>query len=177
MSARLASLACAAALASLACGGEEAAPSEPSAAASGPVGDAQPAPQARGESETAADEPGPAAIREKVLRTTEAENDRVSELLEIEPEGDGLDTLIAAAADDPDPAVREAAVIALGDSDDPRALDALIAASEDRDRRVVLAAIDQLGWADDRLAEDALRRLTRSPDAEIAAAATEELDE
>ena len=176
MSARRASLACAAALAWLACGGEESAPSEQGAPARAPSSEAPSLPQASADAETA-DDSEPVASREKALRTSDAVDDHVSELLDIEPEGDGLDALIAAAADDPDPAAREAAVIALGDSADPRALDALIAASEDADPRVVLAAIDQLGWSDDRLAEDALRRLTRSPDPQIAEAATEELDE
>jgi hypothetical protein len=164
MSARRSSLAFAAALAWLACGREQAAPSaEP------------PAPQASAEAETD-DDSQPAALREKELRTGGEGDERIGELLDTDPEGDGLDVLIAATRD-PDPTAREAAVIALGDSADPRALEALIAATEDADRRVVLAAIDQLGWSEDRLAEDALRRLASSADPEIAAAATEELDE
>jgi HEAT repeat protein len=102
---------------------------------------------------------------------------RVGEIYDTDLEGAGLDQLIRDAREDPDPNVREAAVIALGDSDDDRALDALIAATEDRDTRVVLAAIEQLSWFDDRLAQDAIRRLVDSPNREIAEAAREELDE
>jgi HEAT repeat protein len=101
--------------------------------------------------------------------------DRADEVLDTEPTGAGLDALIRSMKEDPDPSVRESAVVALGDSEEPRALDALIAATEDRDKRVVLAAIDQLSWFDDKVARDALERLTRSGDSEIADAATDAL--
>lgn len=73
--------------------------------------------------------------------------------------------------------MREAAVVALGDSEEPRAVDALVAATEDSDKRVVLAAIDQLSWFDERPARDALERLAESSDTEIAEAAEEALME
>jgi hypothetical protein len=104
-------------------------------------------------------------------------DDRVGEILDTDPIGAGLESLIRSARYDADPTVREAAVVALGDSEDDRALDTLIAATEDADSRVVLAAIDQLSWYDDRLAQDAIRRLVDSPNPEIAEAAREELDE
>lgn len=104
-------------------------------------------------------------------------DDRIGEILDIEPTGDGLDELIRVASESSDPHAREAAVVALGDTDDPRALDALIAATEDVDPNVVLAALDQLRWSDDRLAEDAILRLVDSPNPGIAAAAREGLGE
>jgi len=103
--------------------------------------------------------------------------DPAERILDLEAEGDGLDTLMRAAADSADPAVRETAVVALGDSDDPRALDALIAASFDPEPAVVLAALEQLRWSDDRLARDAIRRLRDSSDPAIARAAGEAIDE
>jgi len=178
VTARIASLAFAAALASFACGSDE---------GDATSDEASPANAAR--EETAAPfvptaQPGASPPEADALLSgvdtrapTSAREDRIGDLLDTEPEGEGLAVLIRAAADDPDPAVREAAVIALGDSVDPRALDALIGASEDRDRAVVLAVIDQLGWSEDRLAEDALRRLADSSDPEIAEAASEELED
>jgi hypothetical protein len=104
---------------------------------------------------------------------------RIGAVLDADPSGEGLDFLKRTAREDPDAAVREAAVIALGDSEDTGAIDALVAAAEDVDPRVVRAAIDELSWwsDDDRQARAALGRLTRHPDAEIAAAAEEALGE
>jgi HEAT repeat protein len=98
---------------------------------------------------------------------------RVDAVLSHELDGDGVDALVRAVHEDGDARGREAAVVLLGASDDPRALDALIAATEDAEPRVVIAAIAQLRWSDDRLAEDAIRRLADSPEPEIAAAARE----
>lgn len=120
---------------------------------------------------TSVPESGPGAAPEPEA------NDRIGEILDIEPTGDGLDELIRVASESSDPHARETAVVALGDADDPRALDALIAATEDADPNVVLAALDQLRWSDDRLAEDAILRLVDSPNPGIAAAAREGLGE
>lgn len=102
-------------------------------------------------------------------------DERLRAILDADPEGAGLDMLIRAASVDEDPSAREAAIIALGDSDDPRALDALIAATDDREPGVVIAAIEQLRWFDDRLAENAIRRRIDAPDPEVARAAREAL--
>jgi len=180
MSARaVRALLCAALLGALACGGDddaaESAAARPAAepeslASEAPPGAGAPAEGGIERAEVATElAPAPAP--------SSGSQERVGEVLDLDPEGEGLDALIRAAGSDPDPSVREAAVIALGDSDEARALDALIAATEDRDSRVVLAAIDQLGWYDDRLAEDAIRRLVDSPNAGIAEAAREELGE
>jgi hypothetical protein len=164
------------ALGALACGGGdeptgEAATRPPPAAASARV---EPADGAQDDSGAwPADEAAPQAE----IRETFVPDDRVGEILDTEPEGAGLDALIRTAREDADPVARETAVIALGDSEDARALDALIAATEDPEPRVVLAAIDQLSWFDDRRAEDAIRRLVDSPNAEIAQAAREEVEE
>jgi HEAT repeat protein len=180
MSARvLRVLVCAALLGALACGGEDKAAKRAAAEpASEPESLASGAPPAAGA--LAEGGAGRAEVTTEPARaaapSSESE-ERIGQVLDTDPEGAGLDTLIRSAREDADASVREAAVIALGDSEDPRALDALIAATEDADSRVVLAAIDQLGWYDDRVAEDAIRRLVDSPDAEIAQAAREELAE
>jgi hypothetical protein len=165
------------ALAALACGGDEDAASEsaPAARSEGASADAAARTSAAPTGDFAP-RPDPRASEDEVLETFEPE-DRVGEILDTEPEGEGLETLIRTAREDADPVARETAVIALGDSEDVRALDALIAATEDADPRVVLAAIDQLSWFDDRRAEDAIRRLVDSENAEIAEAAREEVEE
>jgi hypothetical protein len=169
-------LACAALLGALACGGDD-------EAAKG----AAPRPASEAESPASGAPPGSGALAEGGAGRAEVamesppasreSEERIRKVLDTQPEGAGLDALVRASREDADASVREAAVIAIGDSEDPRALDALIAATEDADPRVVLAAIDQLGWYDDRVAEDAIRRLVASPNAEIADAAREELDE
>lgn len=117
----------------------------------------------------------PAGAEDAAPRERSEAEERIATVLDTDPEGAGLDALMRTAREDADASVREAAVIALGDSEDDRAIDALIAASEDHDARVVLAAIDQLSWSDDRQAQAALQRLARSANAEIAAAAEEAL--
>lgn len=174
MSARvelLRALACVGALAVFACGDDEEAAPEPSSAdASASRATEAASPGATSVPDAYATVADPQPARE----LTESER-RVNEILDVDAEGAGLDVLMRYAREDADPAVREAAVIALGDSDEARAIDALIAATEDADKRVVLAAIDQLSWFDERPARDALERLTDSSDAEIAEAAEEAL--
>jgi HEAT repeat protein len=173
--ARIARLAGAAALAAVECGGGEeraSAPTEPNgpaSAASEPADgpDASPYEALPLPSEVPAAEPA----------QDFEPSDRAAEVLDIDPEGEGLDELIRIAREDADPSAREAAIVAIGESEASRALDALVAATEDSEPRVVLAAIDQLSWFDDRRAEDAIRRLVDSPNAEIAEAAREELSE
>ncbi len=99
------------------------------------------------------------------------------DVLDLSADEGDLAELIRVSHEDPSPAVREAAVVALGDSDESRAVDALIAASQDSERSVVLAAIEQLSWSEDRQARAALERLAGSPDGEIAAAAREALED
>ena len=176
MSARaklLRTLACAAALAAFACGDdEEAAPEAGSAERT----EARPTAPASPGASGVPDAYAPVAAAQPPRELTESEQ-RVNEVLDMDTEGAGLDELMRRAREDADPAVREAAVIALGDSEEPRAVDALVAATEDADKRVVLAAIDQLSWFDERPARDALERLAESNDAEIAEAAEEALME
>jgi len=171
-------LAGAALLGALACGGEDkpakGAAAEPASEAESLPSGAPPAAGALAEGGNGRAEVATASA--PAASASESER-RIGEVLDTNPEGAGLDKLIRSAREDADPSVREAAVIAIGDSEDPRALDALIAATEDADSRVVLAAIDQLGWYDDRVAEDAIRRLVDSPNVEIAKAARDELEE
>lgn len=149
-----------------------AAPQHESAAqAAPPAGDPPARAAARAEPRLASD-PAPRDDAEPAQPDAQT---RIGEVLDADPHGAGLDFLMLAAREDPDASVREAAVIALGDSDESRALDALIAASEDADSRVVRAALDALAWSDDRQARAALERLARHPDPGIAAAAEDAL--
>ncbi len=97
--------------------------------------------------------------------------ERVARVMAMRPEGDDLFTLVDLVRDDPDPAVREAAVVALANAEDGRAIDALIAASRDPERRVALAAIELLSWTEDRSARAAIEAAARSGDAAVARAA------
>ncbi len=97
--------------------------------------------------------------------------ERIAQVMAMSPEGDALVTLTQLARESADPAIREAAVVALANSEDGRAIDALIAAATDPEPRVALAAIELLSWSEDRQARAALEALTGSEDAAIAQAA------
>lgn len=129
------------------------------------------APPASVEPAAAGDEPAAAAHPAPEEASSAEVESRLDAILDADPEGDGLDLLVQAATEDASPSHRAAAIAALGDSSDPRALDALIAATEDADPSVALAALEELRWSDDRLAQDAILRLVDSPDPAVAAAA------
>jgi hypothetical protein len=156
-------------------------PTVPTAPASPPLLPAPPATPPAPAPDTAAPHPlaavatGSTASADGPLDAGEAE--RVQAVLDLSADDGDLGALIRAAHEDPSPAVREAAVVALGDSDESRAVDALIAATEDPERSVVLAAIEQLAWSEDHQARETLERLSRSGDTEIAASAKDALEE
>lgn len=97
--------------------------------------------------------------------------ERIAQVMAMRPAGEDLATLVEIARNDPDPALREAAVVALANAEDGRAIDALIAASRDPERRVALAAIELLSWTEDRSARAAIEAAARSDDPEVAGAA------
>ncbi len=101
--------------------------------------------------------------------------ERMTQVMAMQPDGPQLDQIVAILRDDPNAAVREAAVVALANSEDGRAIDALIAATEDTETRVALAAIELLSWSDDRQAHAKLEALTRSDDEALARAASDAL--
>ena len=95
---------------------------------------------------------------------------------EIDPEGPGLGALLDIVYEDPDPAVRTAAVSQLEDSDTHAAVEGLIAALNDDDRGVVLEAIDALEFAGDETVIPRLEPFLESPDAEVREAAAEAIE-
>jgi HEAT repeat protein len=118
----------------------------------------------------------PPAASDSFWHLDAAQEVRVLRAFDVAQSGD-LAELIRLALEDPSPAVREAAVVGLGDNGEGRAIDALIAASEDAERRVALAAIAQLALVDDRQAREALARRAGSQDPAIASAARDALQQ
>ena len=112
-----------------------------------------------------------ASARDRDRETAE----RLGAVLAIDPVGQGLADLTHLVQRDPDPRVREAAAVALAYTDDPRAVDALIAATQDADTRVVLSAVATLAFSEDRRARATLEALAGSRDRGIAAAAERSL--
>jgi HEAT repeat protein len=98
---------------------------------------------------------------------------RVEAIDQIEPEGEGLGTLIERLQNDPHPKVRAAAARQIEDSDTLLSVDALIRALSDPDREVVLQAIDALEFSDDESVANDIALLKSHPDPEIREAAAE----
>jgi hypothetical protein len=101
--------------------------------------------------------------------------ERIAQVMAMQPAGPQLDQIVAILRDDPNAAVREAAVVTLANSEDGRAIDALIAATEDPEPRVALAAIELLSWSEDRQAHARLEALARADDEALARAAGDAL--
>ena len=94
---------------------------------------------------------------------------RADAVLDIEPEGVGLRTLVDTLSD-PDKDVRLAVVSQLEDAESPDAVAGLVRALQDGDSDVVLEAIDALEFVGD------LRRLLDSKNPEIKEAAQDAID-
>jgi len=105
------------------------------------------------------------------LRSSDAE-ERADAVLDIEPEGVGLRTLVDTLRD-PDPEVRMAVISQLEDSDSPEAVGGLVSALQDADPEVVLEAIDALEFVGDENVVADLRRLESHPNQEVREAAAE----
>jgi len=102
--------------------------------------------------------------------------ERSDAVLDIEPEGPGLQYLLEVVTDDPDPEVRMAAVSQLGDSESPEAIDGLVTALNDSDSEVVLEAIDGLEYSADHNVIGSLEKLLPHPDPEVQEAAADAID-
>ncbi len=111
------------------------------------------------------------AAGERAVTDSSATFARIGQVMAMNPEGDELVRLTQLVREDPNPAIREAAVVALANTEDGRAIDALIAAATDKEHRVALAAIELLSWSDDRQARATLEALASSEDEAIASAA------
>jgi HEAT repeat protein len=121
--------------------------------------------------EARAQDPEELAEALNALRSSDAE-ERADAVLDIEPEGVGLRTLVDTLRD-PDPEVRMAVISQLEDSDSPEAVAGLVSALQDSDPEVVLEAIDALEFVGDENVAADLRRLESHPNQEVREAAVE----
>jgi HEAT repeat protein len=102
--------------------------------------------------------------------------ERSDAVLDIEPEGPGLQYLLEVVTDDPDPEVRIAAVSQLGDSESPEAITGMLTALNDANSEVILEAIDGLEYSADQNAIGNLEKLLQHPDPEVREAAEDAID-
>ena len=96
---------------------------------------------------------------------------RVEAAENIEATGAALDYLTQLLVTDPSPEVRMAAAHTLSDSDDPRALDALITALDDQDVGVLVEVIDALGFAGNKATISRLQPFLEHSDEDVRDAA------
>lgn len=89
----------------------------------------------------------------------------------IEATGDALDYLTQLLVTDPSPEVRAATVHTLEDSEDPRALDALITALDDQNVSVLVEVIDALGFAGNKATISRLQPFLEHSDEDVRDAA------
>ena len=102
--------------------------------------------------------------------------ERSDAVLDIEPEGPGLQYLLEVVTDDPDPEVRMAAVSQLGDSESLEAINGLVTALNDPNSEVVLEAIDSLEYSADHNVIGNLEKLLQHPDPEVREAAMDAIE-
>ena len=95
----------------------------------------------------------------------------------IELKGIALDYLTTMVTTDPSPEVRMATALTLEDSDDPKALDALIMALQDEDPRVLEAVIDALGDVGNRSTIPYLQHFLDHPVEDVRDAAKASIDD
>jgi HEAT repeat protein len=108
------------------------------------------------------------------LRSSDAEV-RADAVLDIEPEGVGIRTLVDTLRD-PDPEVRLAVISQLEDSESPEAVAGIVGALGDGDPEVVLEAIDALEFVGDENVVAHLRRLLEHPNQEVREAAEDAIE-
>jgi HEAT repeat protein len=166
-----------------------AAPAKPSAPSEGQPPAVNPAPTAPGEGAMSI-EPGakpgekeiqvgaqdPEVLAEALnnLRSSDAEV-RADAVLDIEPEGVGVRTLVDTLGD-PDPEVRIAVISQLEDGDTPEATAGIVRALSDKDAEVVLQAIDALEFVGDATSVSELKRLLEHPNEEVRSEAQDAID-
>jgi HEAT repeat protein len=108
------------------------------------------------------------------LRSSDAEV-RADAVLDIEPEGIGIRTLVDTLRD-PDPEVRLAVISQLEDGESPEAVAGIVSALGDGDPEVVLEAIDALEFVGDENVLADLRRLLDHPNQEVREAAEDAIE-
>jgi hypothetical protein len=103
--------------------------------------------------------------------------DRAAAVEDVDIDGPGRDRVRALASEDPDPAVRSAAVERLSEDESADAFDAMQRALSDPAPQVVRAAIEGLDFRGDAAAIPQLERVaTQHPDPEIRELATDAID-
>lgn len=129
-----------------------------------------------GEKEIKLGEQDPEVLAEALnnLRSSDAEV-RADAVLDIEPEGVGVRTLVDTLSD-PDPEVRIAVISQLEDGDSPEATAGIVRALSDKDPEVVLQAIDALEFVGDQNSVSDLKRLLQHPNEEVRAEAQDAID-
>jgi HEAT repeat protein len=129
-----------------------------------------------GEKEIEIGEQDPEVLAEALnnLRSSDAEV-RADAVLDIEPAGVGLRTLVDTLGD-PDPEVRIAVISQLEDGDSPEATAGIVRALGDKDPEVVLQAIDALEFVGDATSVSDLKRLLEHPNEEVRAEAQDAID-
>lgn len=95
----------------------------------------------------------------------------------IDPTGIALDHLASIVTTDPSPDVRIAAAETLGDSKDPKALDALVLALQDENPEVLVEVIDALVSLENRRVIPYLQPLLQHPDEDVRDAAEYALEQ
>ena len=128
------------------------------------------APAERAEAE---DDELAAAVR--ALESADPE-ERSDAVFDIEPEGQGLHSLLQVLRDDPDPGVRGLAARQLGYAELPEATAGLVSALEDPAPEVVIEAIGALELIDDSSVIGSLEKLAQHRDPGVREAAAEAID-
>ena len=132
-------------------------------------------PPASAPGERAEEEDDELAAAVRALESADPE-ERSDALLDIEPEGQGLRSLLQVLRDDPDPEVRGLAARQLGYAELPEATAGLVSALEDPAPEVVIEAIGALELIDDSSVIGSLEKLAQHRDPGVREAAAEAID-
>ena len=101
---------------------------------------------------------------------------RVEAAKKIEPVGEALEVLLELIKDDPSPEVRIATTWSLENSEDPRAMEALILGLKDKNDEVVLEMIQSLRFAGDDSTVKHLEPSLKHPNQQIRKAAADAIE-
>jgi HEAT repeat protein len=130
-------------------------------------------PPASAPADRAEDDELAAAVRALESADPEQRSDAV---FDIEPEGQGLRSLLQVLRDDPDPGVRGLAARQLAYAESPEATSGLVSALEDPAPEVVIEAIGALELIDDSSVIGSLEKLAQHRDPGVREAAAEAID-
>jgi len=132
-------------------------------------------PPASAPGERAEEEDDELAAAVRALESADPE-ERSDALFDIEPEGQGLRSLLQVLRDDPDPEVRGLAARQLGYAESPEATAGLVSALGDPAPGVVIEVIGALELIDDSSVIGSLEKLAQHRDPGVREAAAEAID-